>query len=77
MTSKPTARHDFPPEKYPLTIRFISGTTGAVVWERIVTLEEARDLAKVEIPSFAGTDHYPVRAEIIYADGTSETEGMQ
>jgi hypothetical protein len=36
-----------------------------------VTLDEARSLAKIEIPSFAGTEHYPVLAEILYADGTT------
>jgi hypothetical protein len=72
---KPTARHDLPPEKFPVTLRLISGTTGAVIWKHVVTIEEARGLARVEIPSFAGTEHYPVRAEITYADGTAEIEG--
>ena len=42
-----------------------------------VTIDEARHLAKVEIPSFAGSKHYPVRVEITYADGTIEVKGMQ
>ena len=73
---KPIARHDYPPEwalteKYPLTLRLLSGKTGEIVWSRTVTIDEARALAKVEIPSFIGTEHYPVLAEIIYADGTT------
>ncbi len=74
---KPTARHDLTPDKFPFTIKLVSGTTGEVVWSRTVTIDEARNIAKVEIPSFAGSDHYPVRAEITYADGTTEVQGMQ
>lgn len=74
---KPTARHDLSPEKFPVTLRLVSGTTGAVVWECLVTIEDARNLARVEIPSFAGTEHYPVRAEVAYADGTTDIKGMQ
>jgi hypothetical protein len=69
--TKPIARHDYPPEKFPLTLRLLSGKTGEVVWSRTVTIDEARALAKVEIPSFADTEHYPVLAEILYADGTT------
>lgn len=72
----PISKHLFDPKQFPVTIRLVSGTTDAVVWERIVTIEEARDLARVEIPSFANTEHYPVRAEIHYADGTTEIGGM-
>ena len=67
---KPTARHDYPPEKFPLTMRIFSGKTDEVVWSRTVTLDEARGLAKIEIPGFQNTEHYPVRVEITYADGT-------
>ena len=74
--TKPTARHDYAPEKFPLTMRIYSGKTGEVVWSRTVTLDEARGLAKIEIPSYAGTEHYPVRAEIIYADGTIADGGV-
>ena len=49
-------------------MQLVSGATGEVVWSRTVTLDEARGLAKVEIPSFVGSEHYPVRAEIEYAD---------
>ena len=69
--TKPIARHDYPPEKFPITLQLLSGKTGAVVWSRTVTIDEARSLAKIEIPSFAGTEHYPVLAEILYADGTA------
>lgn len=62
--TKPIARHDYPPEKFPLTIRLLSGKTGEVVWSRTVTVDEARALAKIEIPSFSDTEHYPVLAEI-------------
>ena len=75
--TKPTARHDYSPEKFPLTMRIYSGKTGEVVWSRTVTRDEARGLAKIEIPSYAGTEHYPVRAEIAYADGTIADGGMQ
>lgn len=68
---KPIARHNYPPEKFPITLQLLSGKTGKVVWSRTVTVDEARSLAKIEIPSFAGTEHYPVLAEIIYADGTT------
>ena len=74
--TKPTARHDYSPEKFPLTMRIYSSKTGEVVWSRTVTLDEARGLAKIEIPSYAGTEHYPVRAEIAYADGTIADGGM-
>jgi hypothetical protein len=74
---KPISKHLLDPKQYPLTIRLVCGTTGAVVWERVVTLAEARDFAHVEIPSFANTEHYPVRAEIYYADGTTEIGAMQ
>jgi hypothetical protein len=69
--TKPIARHDYPPEKFPITLQLLSSKTGKVVWERTVTIDEARALAKIEIPSFAGTEHYPVLAEIRYADGTT------
>jgi len=68
---KPIARHDYTPDKFPITLRLLSSKTGAVVWSRTVTIDEARALAKVEIPSFIGTEHYPVLAEIVYADGTT------
>lgn len=73
---KPIARHDFSPEKFPLTLRIYSSKTGEVVWSRTVTLGEARTLAAVEIPSYADTEHYPVRVEITYADGTTAEGGM-
>ena len=75
--TKPTARHDYSPEKFPLTMRIYSGKTGEVVWSRTVPLDEARFLAKIEIPSYVGTEHYPVQAEITYADGTIVDGGMQ
>jgi hypothetical protein len=73
----PHVRHDLSPDQFPLTLKLLSGTTGEVVWSRTVTIDEARHLAKVEIPSFAGSKHYPVRVEITYADGTIEVKGMQ
>lgn len=73
----PHMRHDLSPEKFPFKIKLISGTTGAVVWSRVVTINEARGLAKVEIPSFTDSKHYPVRAEIEYADGTIECGSKQ
>lgn len=72
---KPTARHDFSPAKFPLTMRLYSSKTGQVVWSRTIALDEARQLAKIEIPSYADSEHYPVRAEIVYADGTIASEG--
>jgi hypothetical protein len=73
----PSARHDLPPKKFPLTFRIYSSKTGECVWSRTVTRDEARTLAKVEIPSFAESEHYPVRVEITYADGTTDVGGMQ
>ena len=68
--TKPIARREYTPEKFPLTIQLYSNGTGELVWSRTVTLEEARAVAKIEIPSYLGTVHYPVRAEITCADGT-------
>ena len=75
--TKPIAHHDFSPEKFPVTLQLYSSKTGELVWSRTVTLDEARSLVKIEIPSYAGTEHYPVRAEIAYADGTPADGGMQ
>ena len=69
--TKPIARHYYPPEKFPITLQLLSSKTGKAVWSRTVTIDEARALAKIEIPSFMGTEHYPVLAEILYADGTT------
>jgi hypothetical protein len=77
VTVKPIARHNYPPEKFPLTLRLYSGKTTELLWSRTVTLDEARSLAKIEIPGYAGTEHYPVRVEITYADGTASNGGMQ
>jgi hypothetical protein len=74
---KPTARHDYPVSKFPVTYRLYSGKTGELLWERTVSLGDARNLARVEVPGYAGTEHYPVRAEITYGDGTSTTQVMQ
>ncbi|HSX22827.1 MAG TPA: hypothetical protein VLE97_08660 [Gaiellaceae bacterium] len=74
---KPTARHDYPASKFPITYRLYSGKTGALLWEHTVNLDEARQLARVEVPGYADTEHYPVRAEIRYGDGTSTTQVMQ
>jgi hypothetical protein len=73
----PHARSDLSVDKFPLTITIHSGKTGELLWSRTVTAEEARDLAKVEIPGYASTEHYPVRVEIVHADGTNEIGGMQ
>ena len=73
----PHVRHDLSPKKFPFTLKLVSGTTGKVVWSRTVTIDEARGLAKIQIPSFADSEHYPVRAEIEYADGTTDIKGMQ
>lgn len=74
--NKPIARHDYTPEKFPITMRLVSGTTGEVVWSRTVTFDEACKLATIEIPSYASSEHYPVRAEILYADGTTTDGGV-
>jgi hypothetical protein len=66
-------RHDRTPEEFPLTIRLYSGKTDECVWSRTVTLDEARSLAKVEIPSYKDTEHYPVRPEITYANGAKDS----
>jgi len=73
LSSSPLPRmHSYPPEKFPITLRIRSGTTGKVVWSRTVTIDEARAGARIEIPSYRDTEHYPVSAEIFCADGTSE-----
>ena len=72
----PHAHHDLPPEKFPLTLKLVGSKTNEVVWSRTITIDEARNLAKVQIPSFTGSAHFPVRAEITYADGTTESGGM-
>jgi hypothetical protein len=71
----PVARHNYSPEKFPITFRLYSGKTGELLWSRTVTIDEARTLAKVEVPGYADTEHYPVRTEILYADGTHHIEG--
>lgn len=76
MTQKPIARHSVAARKYPITLQLYSGKTGALLWSRTVTIDEARGLAHVEIPCYADTEHYPVRAEIKYADGTTSVAGM-
>lgn len=63
---KPRARHDLTPDQFPLTIRVYSGKTNELLWSRTITLLEARGVAKIDIPGYAGTEHYPVRAEIEY-----------
>jgi len=73
----PHAHHDLSPDKFPLTIRIYSGKTGKLLWLRSVTLDEAQGRAKVTIPGYAGTEHYPVRTEIAYADGTADDGGME
>lgn len=73
----PHVRQDLSPKKFPMTMKLVSGKTGEVLWTRVITLDEARILARIEIPSYAGTEHYPVRAEIEYADGTTDVGGMQ
>jgi hypothetical protein len=72
----PHVHHDLSPDKFPLTIKILSGKTGEILWLREVTLAKARMLAEVLIPGYAHTEHYPVRAEITYADGTTEIRGM-
>ena len=75
--TKPTVRQDLAASKFPLTIKLHSGKTDEVLWSHVVTLDKARQLAKVEIPCYAGTEHYPVRAKIEYGDGTTEIGGME
>jgi len=72
----PHVRRDLSARKFPITLKLVSGTTDEVVWSRTITLDEARGLAKIEVPSFAETRHHPVRTEVEYADGTSEVGGM-
>lgn len=73
----PHVRKDLSPRKFPMRMKIVSGKTGEVLWSRVITLDEARTLARVEIPGYAGTEHYPVRAEIQYADGTTDVGGME
>lgn len=75
----PHAHHDLSSDKFPLTLKLLSGKTGEVLWSRTVTIGQARQRAEgatVEIPGYANTEHYPVRVEITYADGTTEIRGM-
>lgn len=67
---KPIACHDFSPEKYPITIRIRSGKTGKELWWRTITLDEARTRPRIEIPSYAGSEHWPVHVDVAYADET-------
>ena len=68
----PLVYHTLSRGKFPFTIDLVSGKTGEVVWSRTVTIAEARTGAKIEVPGFNGSEHYPVRAEIKYADGTTD-----
>jgi hypothetical protein len=66
---KPIAFQDLPADAFPVTLRFRSGKTDAIVWERVITKPEGGALAQIEIPSFRDTEHYPVWCEILYANG--------
>ena len=68
--------HDLSPDKFPLTLKLLSGKTGEILWWRTITIEAARQVAQITIPSYRDTEHYPVRAEVTYADGTTEIQGM-
>ncbi len=73
----PHVRADLSPRKFPVAMKLVSGKTDEVLWSRVITLDEAEAQAKIEIPSYANTEHCPVRAEIEYADGTIDVGGMQ
>lgn len=56
---------------FPITMRFLSGRDGSVVWSR--TIARPDGLALVEIPSFRNSAHWPVTCEIEFADGQKVT----
>jgi hypothetical protein len=69
-------RHDLPTSAFPLILKIYSGKTNDLLWSREVSLDEAHELAMIEIPGYHDTEHYPVRVEITYADGTTDVGGM-
>lgn len=68
---------DLLPRKFPVIMKLVSGKTDEILWSRVITLDEAEARVKIEVPSYTNTEHYPVRAEIEYADGTIDVGGMQ
>lgn len=66
-----------PAEAFPLTLRIISGKTSEVLWQTTVERPTSGELTSICIPGYADTEHYPVRVDIQYADGTTEIHGMQ
>lgn len=56
------------PQLFPVRMRLVDEATGEQLWQRVVTLEEATDLARVQVPGF-GKDSRTVRTEITDATG--------
>jgi hypothetical protein len=75
-TAVPTVRHNYTPDKFPLTLSLYSGKTGELLWSRTVTFEEAAFLARIDVPGYANTEHYPVRSEIRFASGEIAVGGL-
>jgi hypothetical protein len=68
-----TPIHRLSAESFPLTIY---SRTGELIWSKTVERpKHPTDLEAVGIPGYAGTEHYPVRVEIEYADGTTGITG--
>lgn len=66
-------RIDLPANMFPITIRILS-QSGIELWTR--TLEKPDDYHTLKIPGYAGTEHYPVRVRVEYADGSTDETGM-
>jgi hypothetical protein len=64
-------------EAFPVTFRIFSGKTGEVLWQKTVERPPSGELISLDIPGYADTEHFPVRVEIQFADGTTEIGGME
>lgn len=62
------ARHNFSPKLFPIRMRIFDESTNELVWERVITLEEATSLAAVKVPGF-GKEGRKVRCETTDATG--------
>lgn len=70
--SLPELRQNFPRHMFPITLRIYSGKDGAEIWTHT-----SKEPERVQVPGYAGTEHYPVRVRIEFADGTSSEYGME
>lgn len=71
------ANYSLPSSSFPLTITIFSGKTDEILWQQTISLDDARQIAKLHVPGYGNTEHYPVRVEYKYGDGTTRIVGME